>query len=114
MERYAIVIKEETGLCCVGTGTNHDYYKSIGMKKRDVTLSELDGQWYLTEKCPHKSEEQKAQEAKEKKIEELKQALDELDLKSIRALRAKEQNFIDKYELEAQELRSQLVQLTNE
>ena len=114
MEKYAKVINNETGLCLVGIGTNIEYNRSIGMQELNVELSELDGQWYLTEKCPHKSEEQIAQEEKEKQIEALKEELNALDLKSIRALRANEQEFINRYETQAQELRSRIAELVND
>ena len=66
MLKYAKVINEETGLCEVGTGTNSKFYISIGMTKKDVMQSDIDGQWYLTEKCPMKTDEQKAKEERER------------------------------------------------
>jgi hypothetical protein len=60
MIRYAKVINEETGLCDVGLGTNIDFYKSIGMEELDVEQSEKDNLWYLSEKCPHYTPEEKA------------------------------------------------------
>ena len=62
MIKYAIVLNELTGLCDIATGTNEDYYKSIGMKLLDVQQSDVDGLWYLIDKCPMKTDEQKAQE----------------------------------------------------
>lgn len=70
MIKYAKVINNETGLCEVGIGTNAKFYKSIGMKELDVSLSDINGQWYLSDKCPIKSEETKLQEAKEAKTQE--------------------------------------------
>ena len=67
MFKYAKIINQQTGLCEVGTGTNTAFYKSIGMTEQDVLLSDIDGNWYLAEKCPRKSEEQKLAEAKSKK-----------------------------------------------
>lgn len=77
MLKYAKVINEETGLCEVGTGTNSQFYTSIGMKKKDVQQSDIDGQWYLTEKCPMKSEAEKLEEAKNQKLLENIQKRDE-------------------------------------
>ena len=67
---YAKVINESTGLCDVGTGTNTAYYKSIGMELMDVKQSDIDGAWYLADKCQMKTEEQKELEEKER-IQEL-------------------------------------------
>ena len=70
MIKYAKVINNETGLCEVGLGSNSNFYKSIGMKELDVEQSEIDNEWYLSEKCPHKTEEQKLEEAKKAKHDE--------------------------------------------
>ena len=61
MIKYAKIENEETGLCTVGTGTNIDFYKSIGMIELDVQQSDIDGCWYLKDKCPMKSDEEKAE-----------------------------------------------------
>ena len=50
---------EETGLVKLGAGCSDEYYQSIGMVQLDVEQSEKDNQWYLTEKCPHYTEEEK-------------------------------------------------------
>lgn len=66
---------EENGLCTeVGEGTNTDFYKSIGMVRKDVEKSEVDGCWYLIAKCPHYSDEEKEQQ---KELEEQQKAYDE-------------------------------------
>lgn len=62
MIKYAKVINKETGLCEIGEGTNIEFYKSIGMTELDVEQSDVDNGWYITEKCPHKSEEDKAKQ----------------------------------------------------
>lgn len=64
MFKYAKIINQQTGLCEVGVGTNTAFYKSIGMTEQDVLLSDIDGNWYLADKCPRKTEEQKLSEAK--------------------------------------------------
>ena len=66
MIKYAKVINEETGLCSVGTGTNTEFYKSIGMVELDVQQSDIDNAWYLAEKCPMKSDEEKAKAERER------------------------------------------------
>jgi hypothetical protein len=59
MIKYAKVIDNDLGLCEVGLGTNSEFYKSIGMTELDVEISEKDNQWYLSEKCPHYTPEEK-------------------------------------------------------
>lgn len=66
MLKYAKVVNEQTGMCEVGTGINNAFYTSIGMSLLDVQQSDIDNNWYLTEKCPMKTEEQKAQEERER------------------------------------------------
>ena len=70
MLKYCQILNNETGRVAIATGTNTAYYQSIGMVERDVEQSDVDYDWYLKEKCPHKSEEQKLQEAKEAKYNE--------------------------------------------
>lgn len=70
MIKYAKVINEQTGLCDVGIGTNTEFYTSIGMTELDVEQSDIDGNWYLAEKCPHKTDEEKLKEAKDNKYQE--------------------------------------------
>ena len=76
MIKLAKIINEQTGLCEVGVGTNIQFYNSIGMSELDVSQSDIDNCWYLSEKCPQKSEEQKLSEAKIIKQQENQQALD--------------------------------------
>ena len=66
MIKYAKVINQETGLCEIGLGTNTEFYQSIGMIELDVQQSDIDGSWYLANKCPMKTDEQKEQEEKER------------------------------------------------
>ena len=63
---YAKVINQETGLCEVGLGTNSSFYQSIGMVELDVQQSDIDHNWYLTEKCPMKTDEEKEREERER------------------------------------------------
>ena len=66
MIKYAKIIDKKTGLCSIAIGDDEDFYKSIKMKELDVEQSDIDGQWYLTELCPHKSKEEKEKEEKER------------------------------------------------
>lgn len=70
MLTYAEIIDIETGRCEVGLGTNIAYYQSIGMVELDVQQSDIDGYWYLADKCPMKTDEEKELEEKER-IQEL-------------------------------------------
>ena len=70
MFKYAKITDEQTGLCEVGIGTNAEFYQSIGMTEQDVCQSSVDGNWYLSEKCPQKTYEQLLLEEKNKKHEE--------------------------------------------
>ena len=53
MIKYAKIINHETKLCEVGTGTNAEFYKSIGMTEMDVEQA-YNGQWYLEGYAPVK------------------------------------------------------------
>lgn len=64
MFKYAKITDEKTGLVEIGEGTNHAFYISIGMTQLDVQQSDIDNKWYLAEKCPMKSDEEKEHEEK--------------------------------------------------
>ena len=66
MIKYAKIINEETGLCEVGIGTNSSFYQSIGMTELDVQQSDIDNAWYLTDKCPMKTDEEKEREERQR------------------------------------------------
>ena len=66
MIKYAKILNQETGLCEVGTGTNSKFYQSIGMTEMDVQQSDIDNNWYLSEKCPMKTDEEKEREERER------------------------------------------------
>ena len=66
MIKYAKITNQETGLCEVGLGTNTEFYTSIGMELLDVQQSDVDNNWYLAQKCPMKTDEQKEQEERER------------------------------------------------
>ncbi|MBQ8886280.1 MAG: hypothetical protein IJY61_01085 [Candidatus Gastranaerophilales bacterium] len=66
MIKYAKVVNKQTGLVEAGMGNNTQFYQSIGMVQLDVQQSDVDNKWYLTEKCPMKSEEEKEKEEQER------------------------------------------------
>lgn len=66
MKKYCKILNEETGMVQLGVGCSDSYYIEIGMKKRDVKQSDIDFEWYLEEKCPMKTKEQKQKEEKER------------------------------------------------
>lgn len=59
MLKYCRIENEETGLVSIAIGDNIEYYESIGMEERDVDQSDVDSLWYLYDKCPHLTPEQK-------------------------------------------------------
>ena len=66
MIKYAKITDDEKGLCEVGVGTNEEFYKSIGMTELDVEQSEVDSQWYISEKCPRFTEDDLARNEQER------------------------------------------------
>jgi hypothetical protein len=70
MIKYCYIKNEETGLAKLGVGCDNEFYKSIGMKQRDVEQSEVDNKWYLTNKCPHYTDKEKLTLIKESKLQQ--------------------------------------------
>ena len=70
MLKYAKIINEETKQCEVGTGTNTEFYKSIGMTEMDVEQA-YNGSWYVKGYCPEKPQEIKEQEVRQVRNEYL-------------------------------------------
>lgn len=70
MLKYAKIIDEQTKKCDVGTETNIDFYKSIGMTEFEVEQA-WDGSWYIEGYAPEKPEEI----IKKERIDELKDLL---------------------------------------
>lgn len=66
MKLYGTIIDNNTGLCSVGIGTNIEFYKSIGMVELDIQQSDIDNKYYLIDKCPMKTYEQKLKEEQDK------------------------------------------------
>ena len=75
---YAQIIDEKTKLCSVGTGTNTNFYKSIGMTDMEVEQG-YDGQWYVKGYAPS----QPLDELKQAKITEFKNIRDAEEVKPI-------------------------------
>ncbi len=89
MLKYVQTIDKDTGLCHgVSMGNNKRFYMSKRMKKVDVKQSDIDGNWYLTDKCPMKTEDEKEQKRREARIAEIRVQLDEIDKQSQRSSRA--------------------------
>lgn len=66
MKKLAKIINEQTGLCDIALGDNTKFFLSQGFVELDVQKSDIDGNWYLTDKCPMKSDEEKAKEERER------------------------------------------------
>lgn len=65
MKQLAKIINEQTGLCDIALGDNTKFFLSQGFAELDVQKSDIDGNWYLTDKCPMKSDEEKANARKQ-------------------------------------------------
>ena len=72
MKKYARIVNEETKACEVGTGTNVEFYRSIGMSEMEVEQA-YDGSWYLKGYAPEKPTEQKEAEVRQVRNQYLKQ-----------------------------------------
>lgn len=59
-------LNEDKKTVTVALGNDIQYYRSLGFDYLDVQQSDIDGNWYLTEFCPMKTDEQKEQEEKER------------------------------------------------
>ena len=57
MKKYAKIINEETKQVSVGTGTNVEFYKSVGMSEMEVEQA-YDGSWYVKGFAPEKPVEE--------------------------------------------------------
>ena len=66
MLKYAQIVDKKTGLCNVGLGDDIVFYVDMGFELLDVEQSDIDGLYYLADKCPKKTEEQKELEEKER------------------------------------------------
>lgn len=108
MYKY-VKFDSESGLCTeVGEGTNTEFYKSIGMVRKNVEQSEIDGQWYLSSKCPHYTDEeieaQKELEEQQKAYDETQQAINGLKDDLLTATLADDQEWIADLKAEYSEL----------
>lgn len=66
MYAYCLILDEETGLVQKGEGCSDEYYIEIGMEKHNIRQSEINGEWYLYDKCPHYTDEEKEQMERER------------------------------------------------
>src|SRR5574344_2507736 len=88
MLKFVKIIDEMQGLCDVGVGTNEKFYASIGMAKKDVTKSEIDNQYYLTEKLITTDyEEKKALKKELERINDIKSQIEVVENRQKRSLR---------------------------
>lgn len=61
MIKYAKVIKDN-GECMILVGDDVQWAISQGYTEQDVEKSDVDGNWYLSELCPHLTPKEKAEE----------------------------------------------------
>lgn len=76
MKKYAKILNEQTKQVAVGTGTNIESYRSIGMTEQEVEQS-YNGQWYLAGYAPQKPQEVKEQEVRTIRNDYLKKYIDD-------------------------------------
>ena len=112
MLKYAKILNE-LKQCQVGTGTNEDFYKKIGMELMEVEQA-YNGIWYVAGFAPQEPESEK----NKKIINELKSELNATDYKIIKCSEcnlAGEPLPYDIKELHAQrqELRNKINELEN-
>ena len=88
MEKYALIINENTKECNVGLGTNETYYQSIGMTLMDVEQA-YNGNWYLLGYAPEKPAPSK-EEQRENRARAYQQEVDPIT-SHIQRLRDEEQ-----------------------
>lgn len=74
MIKYAKITDEKTKMCQIGTGTNVDFYKSIGMSEMDVEQA-WNGVWYLAGYAPEQPAPTK-EEQSEKRAEAYRAEVD--------------------------------------
>lgn len=71
MKKYAKIIDENFKICKVGTGTNKEFYESLGMTEMEVEKA-YNGTWYLFGCIPQEIKNQE-------RIDELKRFLADAD-----------------------------------
>ena len=84
MIKYAKIENEETKQCSVGTGTNVEFYKSIGMTEMDVEQA-YNGAWYLKGYAPEEPAPTK-EEIKKLRIEYRREHIDDQTLERNRKM----------------------------
>ena len=63
---YAKIVNKETKECIVGTGTNTEFYKSIGMTEMDVEQA-YNGCWYVKGYAPQPSVEEQNEQIRQQR-----------------------------------------------
>ena len=66
MIKYAKIINDDTFECYIFLGEDINWALSQGYLQQDVEQSEVDGNWYLKEHCPHYTPEEKEAIEKER------------------------------------------------
>jgi len=66
MLKYASIIDKKTKECSVGTGTNSEFYESIGMKELDVEQA-YNGRWYLVGHLPQPSVDEQNEQIRQQR-----------------------------------------------
>jgi hypothetical protein len=76
MKKYSKILNDQTKQVAVGTGTNIESYRSIGMTEMEVEQG-YDGCWYIAGYAPQKPQEVKEQEVRDVRNDYLKKYIDD-------------------------------------
>lgn len=79
MKKYARIENESSKIVNIGSGSDIDFYKKIGMTELDVEQA-YNGDWYISGYAPKKPQEM----IDEEEIQDLKKQLDDTDYKIIK------------------------------
>lgn len=63
MKKWGRITNETTGACMVGTGSDEEFYRSIGFELLDVEQA-YNGAWYLTGCAPLKPTDEEQRQAR--------------------------------------------------
>lgn len=79
MKLYAKIIDENTKRCQVGTGTNSEFYESIGMTEMDVE-QDFFGNWYVAGYAPQPTIDEQNEKIRQQRQERYEVESDPLRL----------------------------------
>ena len=114
MFKFAKILNDKTfEVSVVKDIADDEFIKINKYELLDVQQSDVDNNWYLAEKCPMKTDEEKAELVRQERISEIKEELVAIDLKRIRAMcepssKTTSQSWLEYYNEQARTLRKEL------